>query len=88
MLYYRANKQYAEEMNEPLHIHKGAWKIAQEVMDEYKQETGERIEILYSTVHRHYNGGRTTSEFQASRSHLNSQETEQVLELLDHHGCT
>lgn len=82
LLFDQANKRYAEEMSKPPHLHKGARKIAQEVMDEYELENGERIQISYSTVRRHYNGGRTMSNFNASKSHLNDEETEQVLAYL------
>jgi hypothetical protein len=78
-LFDHAAELYADERSQPPHLHKGARKIAQEVMDEHEDRTGQRVEISYSTILRHYNGGRTMSDFNSSKSFLNNEEQEEIL---------
>lgn len=64
-LYAEAVELYAAELDRPLEgtgdSHRGARRIAQDVMDKHKYKTGEHIDLSHHTIIRHYNGGRTMS---------------------------
>lgn len=85
-LYAEAVELYAAEQNRPLEgtgdLRRGARKIAEAITDKHKYETGENIELSHHTIIRHYNGGRTMSEFNESKAWLNSLEESYAVEYL------